>query len=90
MPLCQRAFVVLYACYLMTHSWAIAQENEQSEKALLETQSSLQQVEEARQMSTGRPEDATRSRSNRRYKRCCQHHRDAEQYHRQASSHDAR
>ena len=32
MLLCQRAFIVLCASYLLTHSWAIAQENEQSEK----------------------------------------------------------
>ena len=58
MPLCQRAFVVLYACYLMTHSWAIAQENEQSEKALLETQSALQQVEDALQRTESTVKEA--------------------------------
>ena len=42
MLLCQRAFIVLCASYLLTHSWAIAQENEQSEKALSETQNALQ------------------------------------------------
>ena len=49
MLLCQRAFIVLCASYLLTHSWAIAQENEQSEKALSETQNALQQVEVALQ-----------------------------------------
>lgn len=49
MLLCQRAFIVLCASYLLTHSWAIAQENEQSEKALSETQNALQQVEDALQ-----------------------------------------
>ena len=58
MPLCQRAFVVLYACYLMTHSWAIAQENEQSEKVLLETQSALQQVEDALQRTESTVKEA--------------------------------
>ena len=49
MLLRQRAFVVFCASYLLTHSWAIAQENEQSEKALSETQNALQQVEDALQ-----------------------------------------
>ena len=36
MPLRQRTFVVLCASYLATHSWAIAQGNEQSETMKLE------------------------------------------------------
>ena len=58
MLLCQRAFVVLCASYLLTHSWAIAQENEQSEKALSETQNALQQVEDALQRTESTVQEA--------------------------------
>ena len=58
MLLCQRAFVMLCASYLLIYSWAIAQENEQSEKALLETQSALQQVEDALQRTESTVKEA--------------------------------
>ncbi|NBV43573.1 MAG: hypothetical protein EBR97_01185, partial [Firmicutes bacterium] len=58
MLLRQRAFVVFCASYLLTHSWAIAQENEQSEKALSETQNALQQVEDALQRTESTVQEA--------------------------------
>ena len=58
MLLRQRAFVVFCVSYLLTHSWAIAQENEQSEKALSETQNALQQVEDALQRTESTVQEA--------------------------------
>jgi CHAT domain-containing protein/Tfp pilus assembly protein PilF len=64
MLLRQRAFVVLCASCLLTHSWATAQENEQGEKALSETQNALQQVEDALQRTDSTVQEAeTQSKS---------------------------